>query len=687
MRREAPNATDVLKIDLLESSTLDIKTVNGDKKISLQNKRPLFNPDFQVEECNGGKCVEEHISKKLEKDLIDSTFEGRLDDDPDAVVSVSNILGSLNLAIVSGKKMFDAATYRAHDGVVSNHESDGVAEVEDLFAGMDGVGRIQKSAVTKVVQGNAFIDSTGHTVEFEKAPESPTARRRSSGQGSSSTQCCRLTRKLCTRTSETKTAKCKKKFGKTICGEEECNHLKASIKFNAKQNIKNVAKKKILQDQKKKDKKEEKVIKEIIDDQDKDIKAIQEEDPEISKEIPDEPKASKGEKKVSEETKEETKESKKTMEESEVSAKTTEESESSEETEEQPKTSEETAEESDSSEEKSEEDYSLFSEEEEIEEDGTKEKVAENLKSKYVNDLLLDEITKIHEETMAHTLSEPKSENIFRSKMVFCIGACEGGKEDNPKTHIYKEKTIELGIFTDKYLWQQMKDVVDGSDSEVKEAMLKMIHSLIVGTETFFQHQSISKTGGFRFTINGVGIWKDDSEATIKSVHESESMKDLLSNFYEYAKVKNEIYDGNSKSFDIMLLLTGGDREVSNLNDVSPVNERGMAYVSLVCSRGPVGVIKVVPESGGTHRDNTPALLAHEMGHLMGSGHDGTLGTFRKNKAQYGKIIDCPQNMYLMTPAIKPGIKEWSTCSRDQIDFNMERRERENPKSGNCFYT
>ena len=33
---------------------------------------------------------------------------------------------------------------------------------------LDGVGRIQKGDVTKVVQGNAFIDSTGYTVEIEK---------------------------------------------------------------------------------------------------------------------------------------------------------------------------------------------------------------------------------------------------------------------------------------------------------------------------------------------------------------------------------------------------------------------------------------------------------------------------------------------------------------------------------------
>ena len=39
---------------------------------------------------------------------------------------------------------------------------------------------------------------------------------------------------------------------------------------------------------------------------------------------------------------------------------------------------------------------------------------------------------------------------------------CAGGikcpeKADNPMEKIYTERTIELGIFTDKYLWETMK--------------------------------------------------------------------------------------------------------------------------------------------------------------------------------------------------------------------------------------
>merc|ERR1719481_2576181 len=188
-----------------------------------------------------------------------------------------------------------------------------------------------------------------------------------------------------------------------------------------------------------------------------------------------------------------------------------------------------------------------------------------------------------------------------------------------------------------------------------------MIHSLITHTEAHFQHKSVSEKGGFNLAINGVGIWKDDSDPAVKAMHDSRSINDLLENFFAYSENKNELYDGDSKSFDIMMLLTGADKEVSNM-DMSPISEQGLAFVSLVCSKGPVGVPKMVIQDNGSHRDNTPSLLAHEMGHLMGSGHDGTQGEDRKNSEYYGKLIDCPQDEHLMTPVISPGIKEWSSC-------------------------
>lgn len=40
--------------------------------------------------------------------------------------------------------------------------------------------------------------------------------------------------------------------------------------------------------------------------------------------------------------------------------------------------------------------------------------------------------------------------------MYICPGGC-AEKENNPPEKIYSERTIELGICTDKYLWERMK--------------------------------------------------------------------------------------------------------------------------------------------------------------------------------------------------------------------------------------
>ena len=55
------------------------------------------------------------------------------------------------------------------------------------------------------------------------------------------------------------------------------------------------------------------------------------------------------------------------------------------------------------------------------------------------------------------------------------------------------------------YIFQSQ---VPGGDQEVMEAMLKMVHSLIVSTETLFQHKSVSDKGGFKLVINGITVWK-----------------------------------------------------------------------------------------------------------------------------------------------------------------------------------
>lgn len=60
-----------------------------------------------------------------------------------------------------------------------------------------------------------------------------------------------------------------------------------------------------------------------------------------------------------------------------------------------------------------------------------------------------------------------------------------------------------------------------------------------------------------------------------------------------------------------------------------------------------------VNDGGKYDNEVAPILLAHEMGHMMGSGaHDG----------EKGVAEDC-RRKYIMTPTVGKGHNTWSYCS------------------------
>ena len=48
----------------------------------------------------------------------------------------------------------------------------------------------------------------------------------------------------------------------------------------------------------------------------------------------------------------------------------------------------------------------------------------------------------------------------------------------------------------------------DATEEDVKNQMMRMIHSIFVSTETFMMHPSISRYGGYKLKILGATIWK-----------------------------------------------------------------------------------------------------------------------------------------------------------------------------------
>jgi len=294
-----------------------------------------------------------------------------------------------------------------------------------------------------------------------------------------------------------------------------------------------------------------------------------------------------------------------------------------------------------------------------------------------VKDVVIGELIKLQEETESYKLKggQDEAQSQFRSRSVrrICSGECRI-KEPNPKEEIYKTRTIELGIFTDKYLWNTMKEQVqgtDGDDEKVKKAMLEMIHSLFVITETFFLHPSISAEGEYHLVLNGITLFKDDSDPIVEAMHASKNTNDMLDHFEEYAKKKNDLYDGNANSYDMMILLSGSH---ANLN-LPPGGDSGLAGVGNVCEGEPV-LMSTLSLQDGMHLDNAGVLVAHEMGHMLGANHDGE-----------GKGVTCPLKQYIMTPTVWSSIKEWSTCSRKQFDESYVARQTRSEESGNCFFT
>merc|ERR1711931_557264 len=142
---------------------------------------------------------------------------------------------------------------------------------------------------------------------------------------------------------------------------------------------------------------------------------------------------------------------------------------------------------------------------------------------------------------------------------------------------IYHERTIEIGVVVDKFLWQTMKEQSGGDDFTAEKNMKNMVNNLIKSTEKFTMHESISEKGGFRLVNNGDPIiWKTDSDGDqAKMTYNGSS--DV------YSKFSTWIYNNPKQKGDndLMIFLSGAHHKLGL--SLSPIQNSGTAGVDTIC--------------------------------------------------------------------------------------------------------
>ena len=123
-------------------------------------------------------------------------------------------------------------------------------------------------------------------------------------------------------------------------------------------------------------------------------------------------------------------------------------------------------------------------------------------------------------------------------------------------------------------------------------------------------------------------------------------------------------YDPNHRS--IFHFITGRNYSAANDGTI------GLAYISdyspypnnpnpVLCSQYAAGTSQVFG-AGATKTSYTALIVAHEIGHNFGFDHDGETGSY---------AVSCSSNQFVMSPAITPGVSQFSTCSHDALEPNI----------------
>jgi len=599
---------------------------NVAEKVRVMENPGLFSKDFKVSKCGDSGCKEEPLAAEEEKQATRCSFSGRLDSDPDSTVYISGCPDkeNMDIALMSGKSKLQYNSYRVDNaGKITVDKNSTFSDVRKEAGDYSYYGEIEKEDEGWEEVGNDYSDDDEGggkgkaSVMIDGYTYSYVDREPKKGQKG---PCCRPTKQQCHQDNKLRNI-CKTKSGKTKCGAE-CTRLIQALEGLQRK-----------EERKKRRKKEKELEK---------AKLMQN--------------------------------SKKPGSEESESESFEEYSYSDEETEkkEVPKQSRAYAKRGDFRRSEAKQDGGGGM--------GMRLKKGQKLSQKQLN--MLESASQVRK-TSTNPLCKEKT-NVFRSRQILHYSRCGKDickkKQPTPQKKIYREKTIEVGVYIDRHLYKNMEEVLKTEDEvKVKAQLLRMVHSLFLQVEAFLMNPTFSSKGGFRIIINGVTIYQ--KYGPLEDAWDSQRLAtQMLRKFQAFANKVNSQCDGDRDGYDAMVLLTGR----YDYQDMRPGGSIGYALTGQVCTIAPTMTLTLRLDEQGGHSLVMPRLLAHEFGHLLGSDHDGDVARGLHSIYKNVPRVPCPSGQALMSPTVGMEMQTWSECTRKMIDAEFERRE---AKKKNCFYT
>jgi len=255
-----------------------------------------------------------------------------------------------------------------------------------------------------------------------------------------------------------------------------------------------------------------------------------------------------------------------------------------------------------------------------------------------------------------------------------------------------KQMTLELGICVDRTVWEKYREKHGHrADWHLKTDVKKVVR----GAEKYTNLPSISDKGGFKLRLRDEQLiilksYQQNSVATkIANMAAKDKTASNSKDLLKYRKLcqgelfgKLEEMGLPKETNDLTVVLTQSHNGViSGLAQVGgvctlnrPICHR-MRH-QFICNYSPENIINMTWNMG--HGYDMARLLTHEIGHSLGSGHNGDIS--------HGNRCS-PNKRYFMNPSVmSPVANTWSSCARDAISKEMTNPVGRVPKVENCFY-